>query len=97
MRWMLCVIALTPGLAMGELVTFENFTSIPVDSAGRLIDANNNSSNYAGVTWDINSTVFGAQYATSGSPPYFGDVFGQYGLTNGNDSKDLVLSDQLWF
>lgn len=110
MRWIFCLIALAPGLAMGNTVTFEDLSGPPaLTDSGRLVDANGGSSVYNGITWSSGFSVFGNQYATSGSPPLFGNVFGSYGLTNSNGAgtpgdnsidltitTDLVLTGSWW-
>ena len=103
MRWIVCLIALTPGLAMGDTVTFEDLSVPPGEtSSGRLVDANGGSSVYHGITWSSGFSVFGNQYATSGAPPLFGNVFGSYGLTNsngtgtaGDNSTDLTITTDM--
>jgi len=105
---MICLLAMTPSLAMAELVTFENLPSPPpLDASQGLFFANNSSAVYEGITWGEFS-VFGNQYSSSGSvggigiDPLFGNVHGNYGVSNSGGAAsvsittNMVLTSSFW-
>jgi hypothetical protein len=108
MRWMFFLLAMTPSFAIAELVTFEDLpTPPPVNGAGDLFFANNQSSNYAGIAWGDHFSVFGSHYGLNSAGPLFGNVHGDYGLTNSSAdpvngldsvsfSTNMVLTGSFW-